>query len=568
MRMARVGVILDRRVAERRWQYGLNSFAYYMEEVLQHAGIPFERMDEIESLPEQAYDLVIAALVPDDAASASLLRSYMEQGGTVIACSGLNVLAAGLGAVPLPPTGPGYAFFEKGDLTSIRYSRAYPWQVGTDNEHVADETGVLRKERPDGTVHGAAKQTFRIGKGLLERWAIDLCSTIVELQQGTGPVLGDGEPAPDGSAAINEGILKADDRMAVDWGHDRLLTETGQPYIAYPYADYWRELFIGHLLQAALDKGLALPVVGLWPEGVERVAMISHDSDLNEDIHAESTLKLLAECGIHSTWCMIEPGYSAAIYDQVKEAGHELAFHYNALDEQGGKWEENEFDRQLAWLKEAAALETVASNKNHYTRFEGWGELFAWCEKGGIQSDQTRGPSKKGNVGFLFGTCHPFFPIAWSGDRNRMYDVLEIGFLTQDLDLASYWADSSIIKPFLDGVARVNGVAHFLFHQVHIHNSETVRAAFRRVVEEAQDRGFVFWTGQQINNWERVRRNIALCPSDDRGNPIMLTGEAPEGAVIWIPVPESYTQLEGEELAVHYGVTCRKLSAAKLANPV
>ncbi|UVI32664.1 hypothetical protein [Paenibacillus spongiae] len=560
MRMAHVGVLLDRKAAERRWQYGLNSFEYYMEEVLRHAGVPFERLEHIELLPERSYDIVIAALAPNDAAAASLLWSYAEQGGTVIACAGLNAMAARLGAVPHRSSGPGYASFVDWRAIPVRYSQAAPWKTEPGNPNLIQETGMLMKDHPAGAAQGPARQTFRIGKGLLERWAIDICGTIVELQQGTGPVLDDGEPAPDGTAAVNEGILKADDRIAMDWEHDRLLTETGSPYFAYPYADYWRDLFIGHLLQSVLSLELTLPVVGCWPDGIERVAMISHDSDLNQDIHAESALEQLGECGIRSTWCMIEPGYSPGIYDLVKAAGHELAFHYNALDEQNGRWAEDEFERQLDWLKQAANLPAVTSNKNHYTRFEGWGELFEWCEKGGVQSDQTRGPSKKGNVGFIFGTCRPYFPIAWAGENNRMYDVLEIGFLTQDLDLTTQWSDSSVINPFLDEVARMNGVAHFLFHQVHIHNSASVRAALRRVVEEARSRGFTFWTGEQINRWERSRRNISLDMAAD--GTVIVSGEAPEGAVIWIPVPDGYEPSEDEELADQYGVSCRKESAS------
>src|SRR5690606_23770950 len=109
------------------------------------------------------------------------------------------------------------------------------------------------------------------------------------------------------------------------------------------------------------------------------------------------------------------------------------------------------------WFKTTSGLAQIASNKNHLTRVEGWGELFRWCEANGIASDQTRGNSKRGNIGYLFGTCHPYFPIAWSDERNRFYDVLEISFLYGDF----LHVDTSIIPPFLEQAIRVEGIAHF-----------------------------------------------------------------------------------------------------------
>jgi hypothetical protein len=80
-----------------------------------------------------------------------------------------------------------------------------------------------------------------------------------------------------------------------------------------------------------VNQGLALPFIGIWPDGVKRVGTISHDSDGNEDEQARSTLGILREVDVKSTWCMLEPGYSAEIYDKIKADGHELAFHFNAM---------------------------------------------------------------------------------------------------------------------------------------------------------------------------------------------------------------------------------------------
>jgi len=550
MKIAKVGVLLDQYAAGRRQRYGINVFEAFVEEVLAHAGVPYERIDRIHDIAATNPDILIAACVEEDQASADILWSYAEQGGTVISYGGLRTLAAKLGCCEQREIPVGYASFGG---TTLRFLNGVPWEPGPSSaESVAVMIGSVLRDKPDGEPSGAALLRFKVGKGGIERWAVNIPDTIVRFQQGSGPVLSDGVPARDGTGAVDEGILKADDRVALDWEYDRLSTETGAPYFAYPYADLWKEQLIGHVLRCATDRGFTLPFLGLWPEGVPAVAMISHDSDLNIDESAETTLRVLKECGIRSTWCMIEPGFSKHIYELAMQDGHEIAFHYNALDAQGGKWSQEEFNRQYQWLKDATGLEKAASNKNHYTRFEGWGELFEWCEDQGIEAEQTRGPSKKGNIGFLFGTCHPYFPIAWFDQGNRSYNVLEISFLTQDLD---HWnlADSSVAVPFLEQVKRVEGVAHFLFHQVHIHQQPAVTEALRKVVSEARKRGFAFWTSQQINNWERARRQVRITGIQTNGDVEVEGAEALKGAVVFVPsAPDT-------ETVIKYGVPCRKV---------
>ncbi len=568
MKMARLGVLLDRQTLERRWSFQLNAFEVYVQELLSHRGIPYETIGSLDELDLHSFDMLLVAVAPETRDAAARLWRYAEEGGRILACGGLNALAPRLGFVRGEALGAGYAMLPEasGADRPLRFLQANPWvrlqgvpAGAAEAVPVAEEFGDLASGRPDGPRVGAALQRFAIGQGYIDRWAVDIPGTIVGLQQGLGPVLEDGVPAPDGTGAVDDGVLKADDRCELDWTHDRLQTETGALYFAHPYADLWREVFTGHLVRSAAELGLSLPFVGYWPAGVSHVALVSHDSDGNKDEHAESTLSTLAACGMHSTWCMLESGYSSEIYERIQADGHELAFHYNAVEVDDGIWDGEEFTRQLTWLRDATGLERIASNKNHLTRYEGWGELFRWCEANQIDSDQTRGPSKKGNVGFIFGTCHPYFPVAWADEQNRKYNVLEVGFLTQDLDIGK-WSDSSVIVPFLDQVRSVEGVAHFLFHQIHIHNREEVRRSMQLLADEARNRDFVFWTCERINDWERARRTLAIQGLTNNSTAAVQVGSRPsqsvegETAIVWIPQPEMSVLQEG--MVMKYGVIC------------
>lgn len=569
MKLARIAVWFDREVAEARWQYGMNVFETYLEELLTHRGITYELPNRLEDLARSRYDIVLVALAAESEETAETLYRFASDGGGVVLFANLNRMAARLGYARLPQGQSGYACIHTGDqgtegaaIRPLRFLDASPWQPFGDSVAPAEAWGEIRLDAPS---NGASDDVlpallrFQVGAGFIDRWSVGLLTTIVKLQQGTAPLTEDGVPAPDGTASVNDGILKADDSIEQCWERDRLISKTGAPYFAYPYADEWREALIGHVIRRAAEYVWSVPYIGYWPPGVEAVAMISHDSDGNEEEHGVTTLELMKECGIRSTWCMIESGYSRQMYDRIERDGHEIAFHYNAID-RNGHWAEAEFKRQLDHLRSVASDTAVVSNKNHVTRFEGWGELFRWCETYGIESDQTRGPSKKGNVGFLFGTCHPYRPIAWSDERNRLYNVLEIGFLTQDMDHGK-WTDTSVIVPFLEEVRRAEGVAHFLFHQVHLHQKMPVREAFRRTIREAKALGFEFWTGKRINDWERARRGLRIVSAADDGE-ISVAAQTDEAeqieADLYIPVPEGASASAGQPpapaSAERYGV--------------
>jgi len=553
--MAQVALLMEQVAVEQKWKFGLNTFQYYICEVFGHIGVQVRLIDSIDELSKSPPDVLLVGAASESVPAMSAIWSFAERGGTVISYGGLNSMAKQLGCRMGSLTGPGYATLSPmlAYDAPIRFLEAVPWVRTPEAQVVCNEVGLMYVSRPDGECIGSLLLQFKVGDGTIERFAVDVPTTIVGLQQGTHPVFEDGAPAPDGTAAINDGVLKADDGSSVDWETDRAELPSRDKFFPHPYGDLWREAIIGHVLRRIVDQGMTLPFVGYWPEGVSHVAFVSLDSDYNRDAEAETALTILRECGIPSTWSMIEPGYSSYIYDLARADGHEIAFHYNAVEVDNGVWGDDEFARQLNWLRTAAGQERIVSQKNHLTRWEGWGDLFAWCEKNRIATDQTRGVSKKGNAGFLFGTCHPYFPIAWSNEHNRFYDVLEIGFLLGDFT----FVDSDVIQPFLQAVQRVEGVAHFVFHQTHLHTKDHVRDWLRKLVTAARDRGFVFWTGEQINHWERSRRRLAIICLDAAGNVQVAAGTELENAVIWIPVAEEVVT-ENEGISRKFGVLCHK----------
>lgn len=561
MRMARLAISTEDGTAERRRSFGLNVFASAYEEMIAHRGIPFDRL--AGAADARRHDIVLLASDPDDD-SAERFLDYARAGGIVVSCGGLRSCSRAMGYAPVAPSGPAYAVIDPPDgelafmtdlsgggrAMGLRFLYAEPWVARNPDRTIGDRTPGLRHQSEGIQL----LHEIDVGEGIVARFALDISATVVALQQGPAPVLTDGAPAPDGTADLDDGVLKADDSMALDWEHDRYRSSTGHPFFAHPYADWWRELLVGYLIRLAYRRGLSLPFTEYWPSGPQRVLMVSHDSDGNADEHARSTLGLLRESRLASTWCILEPGYSIEVCLHAHEAGNELAFHYNAVAADGGSWGSAEFTRQLEALRSKLHGVDIVSNKNHLTRFEGWGELFEWCEATGIEADQTRGPSKRGNLGFVFATCHPYRPSAWFDDGNRLYDVLEMGFLSPDMN-TGMWGDESLVEPLFDAVIRVQGMVHLLFHPVHIHERASVRHAFATALRVAGDHGFARMTGAQINAWERLRRRAVVEAVRQDGTPVVAAMRG-SGLVVVSPLPQVATT--SEDFEVYYRLPCRE----------
>lgn len=487
----------------------------YVLEILEHAGIPYTRVDAA-SLPEALETLKVLILPHHEVTTPEMGRLYgfVTAGGALIGLGGTSGLDDLFGV--RTQTGTHEAFLEvthiDHPLVRDLHSSLHVWDAVTAR---AAGAGVLANLcDSEGKRIGVGVSVYRLQRGFSIFCAADLPWCILHMLQGK-PVRQDGVPAPDGTAQVDDGILKCDDGIVLDWELDRT-TDTEAPFFLEAVGDELRAILLRSIFLGAHSIGVALPMLWYWPAQLEAVAHLSHDSDNNVLDRAFQLLENTRAIGVHSTWCIQYPGYTPELYAAVAEYGSEICLHFDALSgKEPNRWDYSDLVFQWEFLRREAGLDVITSNKNHYTRWEGFLEFFGWLEKVGIAHDQSKGPSKDGNTGHLYGSTHPWFPM--DPDSGRHFDVLEVNFLTQDMVNPARHPDApvdayapyAIAEPLVDRVRKHYGVAHYLFHPHHCLRPG-VPDAMADVIEYAWQQGLPWWTAREINAWERSRRGLTF----------------------------------------------------------
>lgn len=517
----------------------------YITEILERAGVFFEKLSpsDLPTLAGQSSRIVVLAgdlqLTPEQRET---LTTLVRSGGSLIGIGGTSGLENVFGVTARRPLAEGWIKVTAQDhaVTSGLRSSLHVFggcAVKTDSATSLAEVDSGRQGAKGSAI---AENSFGSGRAIL--LAPDLIFSIVHIQQGV-PVLQDGSPAPDDSAPIDDGELKAEDGLVLDWARDRTPMEPdGVPAFLEPITDELREIILRSIFHVARQQGVALPVLWYWPRGLKAVGHISHDTDGHDPKKAVALLEVMNRCKVKSTWCTLYPGgYPREFYDKLKEQDFEIALHYDART--GGpetSWSKENFLLQRRWLMEEAGLETVLSNKNHYTRWENRLDFLRWCEEVDMHCDQTRGPSKQGATGFPLGGSQPYFALDDEVEPPRMLNVMQVNMMTQDLVVV---CPAEYGKQLVDCVLRHHGVAHFLFHPAHI-LKPNVADALCGVVDYGREQGLEWWTNGQIYQWEVLRRSVKAGFGSDSALTLRAPEPLPEATLLFLkpqPEPRSIT---------------------------
>lgn len=538
------------------------SYPRYIHEILGHAGLCYQEvgLDRLgEILPTLRVLLTVGDALLSDELSAQL-QSWVEAGGRWIAIAGVAGQHELFGVNVEKPTYVGFG----GSIGTLGEGYLRP-AIENAVENAAENSAFAHLAIPLHFFNGTPVQastatvladvldahqrettraalTYRqVGKGVCLLIAPDITGTVVRIQQGVG-ITRDGVPAPDGTAPQIDDVLKSDDGAVLDWYFDRQPVPNVPGFHAFlqPVADQWNELLLRIIFQQALESGVRLPVLWLYPNNIPALAHLSHDTDNNELALGERLLDVVNEVGIHSTWCVIMPGYPRNFIAKIAADGHELSMHYDSMSPEC-PWSHELFHEQWLGLVDLFGMKPV-SNKNHYLRWQGDMELFYWLVEHDIQLDQSKGASKLGEAGFNFGTCHPYFPVDMDG---TIVDVLELPTPTQDLEI---FAPTALVYPLLEAAYRHHGIMHLLFHPAHIAKPGVADAIFT-AVRESQALGVVWWTAAEINAWERARRKCSWgnYAANDNQTSVTLNSEvALQGAsLMWLGDDATSVEVNG-----------------------
>lgn len=536
-------------------QPNCTSHSHYITEILEHAGLPFSQIELSQLSPDLKLLVTVGEASLTEAESAAL-RDWVQNGGSWLSLGSVCGLGEvhGVQEVPSPGHGAREFIYPQSTLGEgyLQPSEKHPVLAHLNiNLHYYNGIVVkvlssaatvlataLNAHSHSTDVPALVESTFGSGHSLFV--APDAVGAVVRISHGTR-ITADGVPAPDGSAPTADGVLKCDDGLVLDWHFDRQEVPgvPGLKGFFEPVADQWREVILRGIFYLAAKAGVALPLLWLYPRNLPALAHLSHDTDGNDPALGVRLLDEVNKAKINSTWCVIPEGYPQELIEQIKKYGHELATHYNAIDH---PWSEAEFTAQCEHLKVLFGEQPV-SNKNHYTRWEGGTEFFDWCQRQHLQLDQSKGPSKLGEVGFTFGCAQLYFPLA---DNGEIHSVLEQPLHTQDLVT---FAPPQIIPPMLDAIEKHHGVLHVLFHPAHI-AKPGVADSMHDTIKQAKDRGLEWVTAKELNTWERARRKIKLqWQIAEKGTSPKVLLSAPEplaGATILVLGHHQNIEIDGQ----------------------
>lgn len=468
--------------------------AIYFREVLEHLGVRAERFASIADA--LGCDVVLLLGYGEATfAESTVLSSWVEGGGALVACgSGWGLeellglegdavhLSSGLLSPcesPLWPEHAGPIRFFGG-----KFHRA---ALGSLSDIVTDQGS-------------AAVVSRRFGSGSCTYFAPHLGRSFKLMQLGTSVEVDAAGPI-DGSAQLDDGKLRAEDGIALDFDVDRIEVEgTKHKFFGQPHADLLKEVFFRCLLEVVDRAGLRMATVWYWPNHATGAAMVTFDCQDFEVDYVSRMQRMLTMFGSRTTWMVAMPGYPADTYRQMRAWGYEVGLLYDAEDAAG--WHPDRLHIQFTSLGRLSSLPNITAVRPADGRWRGYTHFYEAAQDAGCRVSLSKGGRQPGTQGFAFGTCHPFFPARKDGFH-----------LTMEVPYTVYNPGSITLDPVSDVVLLQSALRNGCFHLVSRPEAvldSACHSALRRTLSLCKQHRLEFLAPEEIYSFEKARRNVRI----------------------------------------------------------
>jgi len=244
--------------------------------------------------------------------------------------------------------------------------------------------------------------------------------------------------------------------------------------------------------------------------------------------------------------------------------GHEPSLHYNFIDNFDPlAFTEADVKEQSEAFFEAYGFRAVCT-VNHWCRWTGWAETAKWMQAAGGKADNSfihhrLPPMNPANrLGFVFGTCYPFYFYDDYRAGNRRLDFLEEPITAYEVGYSgSGVPDFDIVHKVIDMAAKYHMAMDMFYHPVNVYNHPACRAAIEEVLRYIKKKGIIAVHKGNDGLWEwwdkRSCSQISDVMVDEDAVSFKAHCEYEDGMIVKVPV-ESPVSATCDRKRVEYEV--------------
>ncbi len=510
--------------------------ACYYEEVFEHGGFAFRALDTVTAEDLRQIDvLVLAGNGKLDGETQALVGSWVDNGGSVI-CSGSPWgLESLLGLMAQP------RHFSTAYLVNNQEDRLWP-DFAERVRFIGGDLCLAGKCRSVATTAEGfvGVSRMQVGKGLAIFVGPHIGQTMARMQLGIS-VETDAVGPNDGSATLDDGLLRSEDGTLLSYEDDRGTAGDSKPFFKYPYADTLKDILLRAVMNATDHCGRCAIVLWQWPNLAPAAAMLTLDCDDLEPEHVYPMYQLLSLHGCPAAWIVPAPGYPLDTYRMLMRWEHEIGSLFIAENKSG--WTEDHLKLQRTALSRSAAVQSMVTVRPIFGYWRGWDAFYDMCEVGGARVSVSKGGRQAGTAGFMFGTCHPFF--------SRKADTSSR--LVMEIPYQIYMPGEVVSDAVCDALFAQNlnhsGCLHFVAAPKNITNSN-ISNSIRRIIINGRSNRMVFIKPEQALDYEKARRAMRRVANhvDREGQVVLIPDANIDGLSVLISGPVANVEMRGKSV--------------------